>query len=319
MKFFNKRGTAWAVLAIVMVFSYFVGQSRQPADNIEILPSGVYVQDNANVLSDATEKQMTMLNNDLVSKLSAEIQVVTIGTAGGQNIFDLAVDHGIETNLSGNSCVFLIAVDDIDAVIVQGQDLVYAFPDYVLSDILTDRFTVNDFKDRELDTAARKAFGDIIGLYEDHYGVIIGERSDIEKVYHSGTTAVSSTAIAILAFVFLILILVLIVSAPRRRRVITPVRPVGGTVVPPRTPSYHRTTTHTTHRSSGSFSSSRTGGFGSGTRGGSFSSSSRGGSFSSSSRSSSSFGSSRSGGFGGGSRGGSFRSGGGSRGGSFRK
>ena len=59
MEFFKKRSTAWRVLLIVMVFSYFIGMSKQPADKIEILPSGVYVQDNANILSDATEEYMT--------------------------------------------------------------------------------------------------------------------------------------------------------------------------------------------------------------------------------------------------------------------
>ena len=316
MKFFNKRSTAWVVLAIVMVFSYFVGQSKQPADNIEILPSGVYVQDNANVLSDATEKHMTMLNNDLVSKLRAEIQVVTINTTGGQNIFDVAIDHGINTNLSGNSCVFLIAVEDIDAVIVQGQDLIYAFPDDELSDILTDNFTVDNFKDRQLDNGAKNSFDDIIGLYEDHYGVIIGMMDHVEKNYGGTSADIDMSSLAIIMFILLILLLVLIVSRPRRRRVVTPVRPMGGTVVPPYTTTHHRTTSYTPPRT---HTSSRSGGFGASGRGGSFSgSSSRGGSFSSS-RSSSSFGSSRSGGFGGGSRGGSFRSGGGSRGGSFRK
>ena len=108
MEFFKKRSTAWRVLLIVMVFSYFVGMSKQPADKIEILPSGVYVQDNANILSDETEEYMTHLNNGLVSRVGAEIQVVTINTVGGQDIFDVAIDHGISTNLSANSCVFLI-------------------------------------------------------------------------------------------------------------------------------------------------------------------------------------------------------------------
>ena len=106
MEFFKKRGTAWVTFALVVVCSFFIGKARQPADHIEILPSGVYVQDNADILSASTEEYITHLNNGLVSKAGGEIQVVTINTVGGQNIFDVAIDHGMNTNLSSNSCVF---------------------------------------------------------------------------------------------------------------------------------------------------------------------------------------------------------------------
>ena len=308
MKFFKKRSTAWIILLIVMVLSYNVGMSKKPADKIEILPSGVYVQDNANILSDATEEHMTMMNNDLVSKFGAEIQVVTVNTVGGQDIFDVAIEHGMDTNLSGNSCVFLIAVDDTDAVIVQGQDLISAFPDERLSDILQSRFTVNDFKDRNLDAGAKKCFDDLIGLYEKHYGAHIYGSSHIEHTY-SEYEEMNTGVLMVMLFFLFILMLIAIVSKPRRRTVVVP---VGRTVV---TPHVHTHTHRTPPRSSGGFGTSGHGGSFSSSRSGGFGSSSRGGSFSSSSRSS--FGSSRSGGFGGGSRGGSF--GGGSRGGGFRK
>ena len=317
MDFFKKRGTAWAFLAIVIVCSFFIGQARQPADKIEILPSGVYVQDNAGVLSASTEELMTELNNGLVSKVGAEIQVVTINTVGGQDIFDVAIDHGINTNLSENSCVFLIAVDDTDAAIVQGQALMNAFTDSDLTYILQQSFTVEDFDTRDLDAPAKTAFKNLIYMYEDYYGISVVASSNIEMNY-SGDD-MSSSALAMILLILLILIVILIITRPRRT-VIRPVTTVGRTYVPPRTGSYTTRNSYDPPRTtgrSGSFGSSRSGGFGSSSRGGSFSSSSRSSSFGSSR---SSFGgSSRSGGFGGGSRGGSFRSGGGSRGGSFRK
>ena len=324
MEFFKKRSTAWRVLLIVMVFSYFIGMSRQPADKIEILPSGVYVQDNANILSDATEEYMTHLNNGLVSKVGAEIQVVTINTVGGQDIFDVAIDHGISTNLSANSCVFLIAVEDIDAVIVQGEDLIYAFPDDELSYILQSNFTVKEFENRKLDAGAQACFKDLVEMYEDYYNVHITGSANIEYVQSED---IDFEMISIIVLFLFILLLVAIVSAPRRRRtVVVPVGRAGGTVVPPRTSTHipHSSHSYNPPRSNGGFSSSNRGGSHtssrpSSSRSGGFGSSSRGGSFSSSSRSSSSFGgSSRSGGFGGGSRGGSF-GGGSSRGGGFRK
>lgn len=322
MEFFKKRGTAWAFLAIVIVCSFFIGQARQPADEIEILPSGVYVQDNAGVLSSATEDYMTQINNGLVSRVGAEIQVVTIETVGGQDIFDVAIDHGMNTNLSGNSCVFLMAVDDADAVIVQGEDLLYAFSDDELTHILQQNFTVDGFKSRNIDTQARNAFDDLIGLYEYHYSIGIKGSQFITS--HKLHSAIDTGAyMGIVIFILFMLLIVMLVSRPRRRRtVISPVNDMGRTYVPPRTGGYssrsrnNTSTRYTGNRTTSNYGSSRSGGFGSSSRGGSFSSGSKGGSFSSSRPSSSS----RSGGFGSSSRGGSFRSGSGSsRGGGFRK
>ena len=322
MEFFKKRGTAWVFLAIVIVCSFFIGQARQPADEIEILPSGVYVQDNAGVLSSATEDYMTQINNGLVSRVGAEIQVVTIETVGGQDIFDVAIDHGMNTNLSGNSCVFLMAVDDADAVIVQGEDLLYAFSDDELTHILQQNFTVDGFKSRDIDTQARNAFDDLIGMYEYHYSIGIKGSQFITS--HKLHSAIDTGAyMGIVMFILFMLLIVMLVSRPRRRRtVITPVNNMGRTYVPPRTGGYssygrnNTSTRYTGSRTTTNYGSSRSGGFGSSSRGGSFSSGSRGGSFSSSRPSSSS----RSGGFGSSSRGGSFRSGSGSsRGGGFRK
>ncbi len=353
MEFFKKRSTAWIILSIVIVCSFFIGQAKRPADKIQILPSGVYVQDNADILSDSTEEYMTRLNNGLVSRLGAEIHVVTVNTTGGQDIFDTAIDVGVKTNLSSNSCVFLIAADDTDAVIVQGEGLIHAFPDDELSAILQENFTVQDFDDRTLDAPAKETFTDLIEMYEYSYGVSIAGTNQIEKTVSTGGNDMDAYMMAVIFFILLILVLVLIVSRPRRRRTfIAPIYRTGRTVVPPpRTGPYYNPGRNMggNRNTTGFGGNSRTGGFGSSSRGGSFDSpssrstfggssrsggfgsSSRGGSFSSSSRSSSSFGSSssrssfggssRSGGFGSSSRGGSFGGGsrsGGSRGGGFR-
>lgn len=338
MNFFKKRSTAWSVLAIVIVASFFIGQFRKPGPELETLPSGRYVQDNANVLSASTEKYITEMNNGLVSAAAAEIQVATIDTTAGEDIFDMAFELAYETNLSDNCCVFLIAVDDIEAVIVQGDALVYAFSDDELSAILNRNFTVEDFTDRDMDDGVRASFADLIEMYEDHYGIrVIGSSEIVRQPQTVTYRSDVSLVLVCIAIILLIIIVSAVITRPRGRRTVMP----GGTV------------RHTTHRTGnypprGSYNtpppfsggSSRSGGFGSGSRGGSFgsssrsggfssssrtsssrggsfSSSSRGGSFSSSSRSGGFGGSSRSGGFGGGSRGGSF--GGGSRGGGFRK
>lgn len=339
MEFFKKRSTAWVLFAITVVACFFIGQSNRPGkgtgpDSIVEMPSGIYIQDRADILSDSTEKHITQLNNGLVSKLGAEIQVITIDTAMGKDMMDLADEYGESLNLSPVSAVFLIAVDDVDAVIVMGYDL-YSAPKNIfdperLSDLLVDNFTVSDFEHRRLDSDVKDAFDDLIEKYEQYYRVDIPAMKNVQKTMTTTTTTTysyTSSLLAYLIFVAFILLIVYMLTKPRRRTVVNTYNtgynrgynnrnnypPRGSYTTPPynsgsrsggfsgtRTSGSYTTTTHTTTRTTTSYgSSSRSGGFSSSSR--SSSSSSRGGSFSSSSRSSSS------------------RSRGGSRGGSFRK
>ncbi len=325
MNFFKKRSTAWTIFFMAVIFSFFIGQSKAQITQPEILPGGVYVQDKADLLSETTEKYITQMNNGLVSAIGAEIQVAVIDTTDGKDIFDMAYDLAMETNLSPRCCVFLVAVDDINTVIIQGDEIMYAFSDDFLSDILNANFTVSDFENREIDFAVRSSFDELVDKYEQHYNITVKARGDIEYTPESGSSE-AATIITMIILILLIILVVYIISRPKKRTVYVPVGTgrtgttrYGRSRYPPRG-SYNTPPPY-----SGS-SSSRSGGFSSSkSSGGSFSSSSsrssRSGGFSSSSRSSggsfSSRSSSRSGGFGGGSRGGSF--GGGSRGGGFRK
>lgn len=334
MEFFKKRSTAWVLFAITVVVCFFIGQGNKPGagpGSIVEMPSGIYIQDNANILSDATEKHITEYNNGLVSKLGAEIQVITVDTAGGKDMFDLAEAYGDDINLSANSAVFLIAVDDVDAVIVMGNDLYnapkYIFDDDELSDMLFDNFTVSDFEHRKLDSDVKDAFDDLIGKYEEYYHVDIPAMKNVQKNVTGTSSSSSRFATMVLAYVIFIIIILVIVrmlTHPRRRTVVTNTGygrnynnnypPRGSYTTPPYNSGNSRTggfsgnrttgtyTTTTTRTSSSYSSSSRSGGFSSSSRS---SSSSRGGSFSSGSRSSS--------------RGGSFSSGSSRSGGSFRK
>jgi uncharacterized membrane protein YgcG len=345
MEFFKKRSTAWCILAIVIIFTGIMGYLKGPqstVSDIETLPSGVYVQDNANILSDSTERYITQMNNGLSSVIGGEVQVATIDTANGRDLSAVAIDLALDTNLSGNSCVFLIAVDDVDAVIVQGDSLMYAFSDSDLTDILLASYTEEDFSRRDLDAGTRKAFNYLIGMYEDYYGIKVTQRSNIERrIEHDNSSAYISRLVLFLMILLIIIIVLLIITSGRRRRAATTVVGTPGMGSGGYYNNRNRNTTYyvpyyggrntytsTNNRSGSTYtyrtpytgsssSSSRSGGFGGSSRGGSFSSGSSRSSYSSgssrssfssgSSRSSSSSGSSRSGGFGGSSRGGSFK------------
>lgn len=143
MDFFKKRSTAWAVLRLSIVIAFFIGRRKMPHNTVEVLPGGVYIQDNAGVLSKEQENYINRMNNGLVSQLGAEIQVATIDSSAGRDLNDMAIQLGVDTNLSGNSCVMIVAVDDGKAAIVAGESIMYwySFDDRKLSDILFKSFS----------------------------------------------------------------------------------------------------------------------------------------------------------------------------------
>ena len=345
MEFFKKRSTAWCVLAIVVVLTFFFGRMRGPGStprDIDILPEGSYVQDNANILSDSTERHMAQMNNGLVSKVWGEIRVITIDSTKGRELADVALDYAIQTNLSSNSCVFIVAVDDVDALILPGDDLMYTFDEEDLHYLLLACYTEQDFAKRNLDSPTRRAFDNLISKYEQAYGISVSPQDKVtdpyaQNSYYSGEYI--RMLVTFLALVIIILIIFVIISSGRRRRKMR----AGSTVTRTASRTYPRNTRYVTpyyggwstynstnrnrysdpnrnysystpsgpsysSRSTNTTPSSRTGGFGGHSRGGSFSSSGRSRTSSTSfSSSRSGTPSSRTGGFGGNSRGGSFK------------
>ncbi|MEG2192475.1 MAG: TPM domain-containing protein [Oscillospiraceae bacterium] len=302
MEFFKRRSTALGVLIVTIIISFFIGRAKAPKTTVEVLPSGTYVQDGANIISEKGEKYITEINNGLVSAVSGEISVATIDTAMGENLFDMAIKLGLDMNLSANSCVMLISAKDNDVVIVQGEGLLGKVSDDELSYIINSCFTTDDFKQGKLEEPIIDSFDALINLYEELYNVKIIPSGNIVKNHTSGDS--SNSTIAITLIVIILILMLIFGGFTRRRRPIVGF-PVGGYGYPRTKRGFYPPSGTYPNRNSppsGTFGSgsSRTGGFGSSSRGGSFGSSS-----------------SRTGGFGSSSRGGSF--GGSSRGGSFKK
>src|ERR1700726_3661022 len=78
-------------------------------------PQG-YVNDFANVLSQATRDQLTALSKEVDQKAHAQIAVVTVPTTNGQPIqdytFDLATKWGVGPKQSNRGVLILFAVND---------------------------------------------------------------------------------------------------------------------------------------------------------------------------------------------------------------
>ncbi len=276
MEFFKKRSTAWVMFAITVVACFFIGQGKKSTTpgSITTMPSGVYVQDNAGILSDDTERYITRMNNGLMSKVDQQIHVITIGTTGNKDIYDVALEYGDNVRLTDKSVVFLIAADDWNAILVQGNGLYNApkgiFTDHNLDMVVEDNFTVEDFQYGRLDSDIRGAFNDVIGMYEDYFYITVSPSDTIEKVNGSQNTSSLMTMI-IIYIIFIIFVLIVISLLTKPRRTVRTTRGYNTTrgYYPPRgsyrTPTYRGSSSSSRGSySSGSSSSSFSGGRSSG-------------------------------------------------------
>ena len=323
--FFKKRGVAWVVLILCVVAALAIGQSRKaeypdaplngPAEPDNYLR---YVQDDARIISDATEKKLAEYNAKWDGKYHAIIAVKTLPGEINMTLEDYCWDLAEEADLSENDMVVAI-VRDGDWYALPGDNLLYGMDNETIGKLTAAMDGTKDYSDGIL-----RFFQIADSFYDGHLA-----RVSESQPAPAGTTAISD----IVGFLIVILIICVILDRIRynryRRRYMrvgmgTPpyvyypiffgrsrVRPMpppvsggpGGFYTPGSGTVHNSRSAGNTH--SGGFGGSHGSGFGS----------SRGGGFSGSSRSS--FGGTRGGGFSGGfggSHGGGF---GGSRGGGF--
>lgn len=353
-RFFQKKSVALAVLILAIVGSCAYGFSKKPAP----LPSvsmQQWVQDDANVLSDATEKMIASYNAAWDEEYYAVVAVATVrSTKNWDDLADYTSELGYEWGLGSNDLVVLI--DTSGNWYINGGDVVLDRMDASDITTLSNAFTPG-FAAEDYDDAVTSLFTALSLWYSEHYGTqsdaTVSDDLYADYSYDAydskGWTATSSTSLAITGLIvvlILLLIVALIADSLRYRRYqrryvqrhMTPPMPYRPIFFgrsrrrapraprsprppqPPRSggsrPSGGARPTPPPSRPSSRSSGGSRGGFGGGSRGGGFGGS---GGFGSSSRGGS-FGGS--GGFGGssrssGSRGGSFGGGSRSGGGGF--
>jgi uncharacterized protein len=223
MKFFKKRSTALTFLALIIVSMFFYGRSSAAKiptneDDVTILPSGSYVQDRAGVISDKTEEYITKMNNDLYSQCSGEIQIATVDKLDDIDLEGLANKIGEESDLSYNSCVFVLSVEDVDAAIVASRGISNELDDDSIVRILQTNFIDEDFKNRDLEKGIRKTFDDVISVYEEKYGIAVNGRDNIVIPRESDGEDYFSLMIGLVFIVLLIILVTVSLTRSRRRR-----------------------------------------------------------------------------------------------------
>lgn len=336
MKFFQKRGVAIVVLILAIVASSAWGLHKTPAvstpeggekldPSLSTAAFEQYVRDEANVLSDKTEKAVSLYNANWDKMFGSIMAVVTVQSS--DNLENTAYDYADTMQLGSNDAILVIAKQQQDYYLVASGDF------YDLLSGLSQSFVASCMADNvqkgDYDAAVRSLCAAL--------------HVELSQQYQQSEAALDEAANGVMFIMILIIFFVLWIMLDGmryrryRRRYMMPgmgvptvmYHPIFWGRRPPRGPRPPRSGGPRPPRSGGSSggnrrppqqprrpsggsgnsfggfgSSGRGGGFGSGSFGG-FGGSSRGGGFGGGGSRGGGFGGGRSGGFGGG-RGGGF-------------
>ena len=131
MKFFQKRGVAIAVLILAIVASSAWGLHKAPVvstpeggekldPSLSTAAFEQYVRDEANVLSDKTEKAVSLYNANWDKMFGSIMAVVTVQSS--DNLENTAYDYADTMQLGSNDAILVIAKQQQDYYLVASGD-----------------------------------------------------------------------------------------------------------------------------------------------------------------------------------------------------
>lgn len=131
MKFFQKRGVAIAVLILAILASGVWGLHKAPAittptggekvdTSLSTAAFEQYVRDDADILSDKTEKAVSLYNANWDKMFGSIMAVVT--TESANDIENAAYDYAIEMQLAENDAILVIAKQQQDYYLLASGD-----------------------------------------------------------------------------------------------------------------------------------------------------------------------------------------------------
>lgn len=148
LKMFGRQGVAWFVTSLMIVAAIGIGYGKAVASGPERPAGSMYVQDDANVLSAATENRLADRNSRLLDRYGAAIAVVTCNY-GGDDLYNYALRRFEGLGLNGRSFVVVLDIRGDDYWLVQGKDLVRDFSDedcgYYAWNYMEDYFASGDY------------------------------------------------------------------------------------------------------------------------------------------------------------------------------
>ena len=131
MKFFQKRGVAIVVLILAIIASGAWGLYKAPVvstpeggekldPSLSTAAFEQYVRDEANLLSDKTEKAVSLYNANWDKMFGSIMAVVTTDSASDME--NAAYDYAIEMDLAADDAILLIAESEQDYYLVASGD-----------------------------------------------------------------------------------------------------------------------------------------------------------------------------------------------------
>ena len=139
MKLLKKQGVAWIITLVMIVAAIGIGRAKAPTSKVPVMPDpgydqpgaveveSFYVFDDANVLSESTEKKLSERNMDIYTDMDVLIAVVTCNYGG--DLFDYALDYAESIGLGGYDFIVVLDISGDNYWLVQGADLMDWFSD----------------------------------------------------------------------------------------------------------------------------------------------------------------------------------------------
>jgi len=232
-----------AALAFMLLLAVpALASSLKPTDDF-------YVNDAANVLSDATEGHIILNNDALYEACGAQLVFVTVNTTGSTKLENYAYKLANDWKIGGtnsNGFLLVMAIDDDDYWYEIGKGL-----DQYLNagDVgeLVDKYLEPYFAKQDYDTGAKQFFDALFKATARALGANVSVDSTAYDAYireHSSSTTTTtntnrtpaprggdegsgSWVLGLIVLIAIVVIIVLIARSARRRRVVR----MGGTTV----------------------------------------------------------------------------------------
>lgn len=230
MKFFQKTWVAVTITALMIAAAIGIGMSK--ADTPVVKPStdldtslnvGGYAQwiwDEAEVLSDATEKQLCLFNANWIQRYDSLIAVAAVNSVSG-DIDDYAYALGEEIELASADAILVLNVGGKDAYLAVGAD--YPMSDGEISTYLN-QYLYDPVMAGKYDSGVLELFDGINGYYLDNFGLGYLEEN---------TAGMSHKTDAVITILMLLVILLVVCTIIDRARYNTYRQRYYGVVNPP--------------------------------------------------------------------------------------
>lgn len=169
---------AW-LLSMLLIGCGCAKQTEQRTVEVLSTSNELYVNDDANILSEETRQYVVSRVNALKQLCGGEIAVVTIdflpmGLNSEEYAYELMNQWGVGDKERNNGVVLLLVPGEAKGWITAGTGIESDLTAGELEQILN-RWLWEDFDRGEYDSAVRNTLDAVIGWYEDYYGITVGQ------------------------------------------------------------------------------------------------------------------------------------------------